>query len=152
MKIKINNKQFFFFNKFIIQRNLDSVASSFSFLANFNTENNDHKELFKPLSFQDIEIFDNEDKLLLTGTLVNFNFNSTSKPHLVKVSGYSKAGVLEDSNIPHSAYPLESINRSLEDISTRLLNIFGINLIIDDSVKPDAALIYPKSIASPTSP
>ena len=149
MKIRINNKTFFYFNNFAVQLNLDSVASSFSFIARFNPDNKDHKILFKPLSYPKIEVFKNDDTLLLTGVIVDHVFNSDQNPHLVKLSGYSLGGVLEDSTIPYAAYPLESINRSLKDISRRLLKLFNLSLIIDINVLIDANLIYPKSVASP---
>lgn len=150
MKIKINNKIFFFFNNFAVQMNLDAVASSFAFVARFNPDNKDHQVLFKPLSYPKIEVFTDDDRLLLTGEIINHDFNSQDAPELVKMSGYSKGGVLEDSNIPYSAYPLESNNRSLKDISERLLKIFDLKLKIDSSVTNDANLIYQKSVADPT--
>lgn len=150
MKIKINNKKYFSFNNFSVQLNLDAVASSFSFVAKFDPDNEDHKVLFKPLSFPKIEVFKDDDTLLLTGLIVTHEFNSTAKPSLVKVSGYSTGGILEDVNIPYSAYPLESINRSLKDISVRLMDLFNVSLVIDSSITNDANLIYKKSVASPS--
>lgn len=150
MKIKINNKIFFFFNKFSVKLNLDTVASSFSFVAKFNPENEDHKILFKPLSYPKIEIFKDDDTLLLTGYIINHIFNSNENPELVKLSGYSLGGVLEDCSIPYSEYPLESINRSLKDISEKLLNKFNLKLIIDENASKDANLIYKKTSASPS--
>lgn len=150
MKIRINDKIFLYFNNFAVQLNLDSIASSFSFVARFDPDDINHKILFKPLSYPKIEIFKDDDTLLLTGVIVNYEFNSQSTPDLVKLSGYSSAGILEDVNIPYSAYPLESLNRSLKDIATRLLNLFNLKLIIDSSAVNDANLIYEKSVASPT--
>jgi prophage tail gpP-like protein len=150
MKIKINDKTFFFFNNFVVQMNLDSVASAFSFVARFNPNNVDHKILFKPLSFPKIEVFTDNDVLLLTGEIIDHDFNSQDAPDLVKISGYSKGGVLEDCNIPYSAYPLESNNRNLKEISEKLLKIYSLQLIIDSSVVNDSKLIYAKSVASPT--
>lgn len=150
MKIKINNKTFLFFNNFAVKLNLDSVASTFSFVAKFNTEDKDHKLLFKPLSYPKIQIFKDDDTLLLTGVIIKHDFNSDKNPDLVKVSGYSKGGILEGVNIPYSAYPLESINRSLKDITKKLLNLFDLKLIIDSSVTNVTNLIYAKSVASPT--
>lgn len=150
MKIKINDKTFFFFNKFAVQQNLDSVASSFSFVARFNPNNPDHKVLFKPLSYPKIEVFKDDDTLLLSGNIINHDFNSLGSPELVKLSGYSFGGVLEDCNIPYSSYPLESLNRSLKDITEKLLQLFDLNLIIDVSVVNDVGLIYKKTVAQPT--
>lgn len=150
MKIKINNRLFFFFNNFAVSRELDSVASIFSFVARYNPNNPSHRELFRPLSYPKIQVFDDNDKLLLTGKIIKWDFSSTENPELAKLSGYSTAGELEDCTIPYSAYPLESNNRSLKDIAEKLLQPFGLNLIIDPSVQNDANLIYKKSVASPT--
>lgn len=129
---------------------LDSVASTFAFVARFNPDNEDHKLLFKPLSYHAIEIFKSDNTLLLTGTILIHEFNSNDAPELVKISGYSKCGILEDVNIPYSAYPLESNNRTLKEISERLFNLFSIKLIVDASVLNDVNLVYGKSIAEPT--
>lgn len=150
MKIRINNKIFLFFNNFAVKLNLDTVASTFSFIAKFNPDNADHKLLFKPLSFPKIEIFKDDDTLLLTGEIIDHDFNSIENPDLVKVSGYSKGGKLEAVNIPYSSYPLESINRTLIEITERLLKPFDLELIVDPGVLDDANLIYKKSIADPT--
>ena len=102
MKIRINNKKYFSFNNFSVQLNLDAVASSFSFIAKFDPDNADHKILFKPYSFPKIEVFKSDDTLLLTGVIVTHEFNSTAKPDLVKVSGYSTGGILEDVRVKTS--------------------------------------------------
>lgn len=133
MKIKINKKEFLFFNDLNINMKLDSVASTFSLNARFDPENEEHKKLLMPGSYHTVQIFDNEDVLLFTGTILNTEFVSSSKPSLVSVSGYSLAGILEDCNIPVSAYPLESINRSIRDIVTRLLNVFKLGLVIQNT-------------------
>jgi prophage tail gpP-like protein len=150
MKIKINNKDYLFFNNFRVSLKLDAVASAFSFVAKFNPNNAQHKELFKPLSFNKIQVYKDDDELLLTGYIVDIDFNSTAAPQLVKVSGYSLGGVLEDSNIPYTSYPLESIKRSLADISKKILDDFSLNIVIDNSVSREMALIYDKSTAQPT--
>jgi prophage tail gpP-like protein len=149
MKVRINNSRFLFFNNFAVSQNLDSVASAFSFVARFNPDNADHRLLFRPLSYPKIEVFTQDDILLLTGTIVKNDFNSTEAPQLVKLSGYSSAGVLEDCQIPYSAYPLESNNKSLKDIAENLLELFDLKLIVDASVSNEANAIYKKSVAQP---
>ena len=150
MRIKINGNQYLFFNSLKISLSLDSIASTFSFVARFNPENENHKKLFKPLSYQKVEIFNDADVLIFTGTIINHSFNSDSNPNLVNVSGYSLAGILEDCTTPVKNYPLESTSRSLKDISERLCGLFGIKVVIDSSVGNDANRIYKKSVASPT--
>lgn len=150
MKIKVNGSEFLFFNDITIAMVLDSVASAFSFSARFNPNNDQHKELFRPLAYPTVEIYHNDGRLLLTGTVLNQNQKSTAEPNLTTLSGYSLPGVLEDSNIPLSAFPLESLKRSLKDIASKLLGIFSLKLIIAPNVLNDANGIYEKTSAEPT--
>lgn len=150
MKIKINGTYIKFFDEVRISLSLDSVASTFSFVGRYNPDNPLHRKVFKPLSFSKVEIFNDEDQLLLTGTIINHNFNSEARPELWSLSGYSRAGVLEDVNIPYHLYPLESLQRNLKDITERLIAPFGIKLVIDPSVSNDAGTVFEKSVASPS--
>lgn len=150
MRIKINGNNYLFFNQLNIDLKLDSIASTFSFVARFNPNNENHKKLFKPLSYNKVEIFNDADNLIFTGVIVNHSFASGSTSNLVNVSGYSLPGILEDCTIPVRNYPLESTNRSLKDISERLCGLFGVKVIIDSSVGNDANRVYKKSVASPT--
>ena len=149
-KILINGQRVTFFNAINITLNLDSIASTFSFQCRFNPENDLHKELFKPLQYHKVEIFSSESKLMLTGTILNHSFSSDKDVNLVSISGYSICGILEDVTIPLSAYPLESLNRSLKDIATRLCGLFGVGLIIDSSVASLANQVFETTAASAT--
>lgn len=148
MRVKIDGMFYDFFNEVTLSKSLDSVASSFSFSAFFDPENPVHKELFRPLSFRKVELYD-EDALLLTGTITNHTFNSKATPDLVVVSGYSTGGVLEDCTIPYTAYPLESLNRTLKEITLRIIKYFGLTLIIDKTVTKECNQIIVKSVAGP---
>lgn len=147
MKIKINGLYYLHFNDVVLASSLDSVASTFAFTAKYDPANAQHRELFKPLSFHKVEMFDDDDKLLFTGEIVNNGFKSSAVPELVTLSGYSFGGVLEDCTIPYGAYPLESLDRSLKEIAERLLKYFGLKLIIYDNVKAECNQIYTKSVA-----
>lgn len=129
MKVKINGKNLEHFTDISLKRSLDSIASTFSISVRFNAENDDHKELFKPLQYFDIQIYSDSGELLFTGTILNHAFKSDSGFNLAVLSGYSKCGILEDVTIPPSMYPLESINRSLKDIAEKLCNAYGIKII-----------------------
>lgn len=150
MKVKINGQYITFFDEVIYSLTLDSVASAFSFVGRYNPNNPLHRKTFKPLSYAEVEIFNNQDKLLLTGTIINHSKASKQTPDLWRLSGYSKAGVLEDSNIPYSQYPLESNRRSLADISNRLINPFGLSLVIDPSVSRQVNTIFENTVAEPS--
>ena len=150
MKVKINDRFFYAFDAITINYKLDSVASAFSFKARFNPDNEFHKEIFKPLQYQKVEIFDDNDNLKLTGIALNTSLASASTRELQSISGYSKSGILEDVNIPFSSYPLEKNNVSLNDIVKTLLSPFALSYSVDSSVLNDMNLNYNKTTASPT--
>lgn len=150
MKIKINGKYYDFFNDVTIQTSLAAVASTFSFTAKYDPVNPVHKELFRPLTYFPVIFYDDDDdRLLATCTLIQHRFNSEAAPNLTLFSGYSHGGVIEDCQIPPKAYPLESNNRTLNEIATRLLNLFNIKLIIYDSAIKECNQVIEKSVAKP---
>ena len=145
ISVKIDNKSFDLFESFSMDSNLDSVASSFQISLKYKSEDD---SVFTPLSFKNIKIFDDQ-KLILNGTIINHSFQSDAQTNLVVISGYSVAGILEDCTIPYSLYPLESINKSLDEICKKILPYFGVDYIIDSSVSHEMSLVFTKSIANP---
>ena len=129
-RISIDGKNVNHFTAGSITLKLDSIASTFEFSSRFSAQNKEHQEMFKPLQYKSVEIFNSQDKLIFTGTILNHRFKSNSGRELVVISGYSKSGILEDVTIPVSSYPLESTNRSLKDIAERLCGLFGIKVLI----------------------
>lgn len=152
MKVRINGKNIFFFTTGKITLKLDSIASTFEFSAFFSPQKIEHQEIFKPLQYHDVEIFNSQDKLILTGTILNHVFDSDKNRNLVHISGYSKSGILEDVTIPPSDYPLESNQRSLLDISNRLGGLFGIKTKVFRGLTNlvSTAVISPKGIKEKT--
>lgn len=150
MRLKINGTYYKYFSGLTINLKLDAIASAFAFNVRFNPENELHRKIFSPLSYSKVEIFNDVDNLIFTGIIVNHSFVSDSKPNLLGLSGYSLPGVLEDVTVPVKSYPLESINRSLKDVAERLLGLFDLKLIIDESATNAANSVYKKSVASPT--
>ncbi len=129
MKVLINGRITENFTALSITRNLDSIASTFNLKVRFNPENDDHKELFKPLQYHKIEIFKDDGVLLFTGVILGHAFESDSTFNLLAISGYSLSGILEDVTIPPSMYPLESTGRSLKEIANKLCNAYGIEVV-----------------------
>lgn len=134
-RINIDGKECSFFTAGSITLKLDSIASTFEFASRFSAQNKEHQEMFKPLKYKEVQIFNSNDKLIFTGTILNHRFKSNSGRELVIISGYSKTGILEDVTIPVSSYPLESTNRSLKDIAEKLCGLFGIKVLISDQAK-----------------
>lgn len=150
MKIKIGGSFYKEFNGLSVSTNLNSVASTFAFSGFYDKENKDHRKIFRPLSFLDCDMYNDNDQKFITGKIISHSFNSQNVKNLVVLSGYSNGGILEDCSIPFESYPLESIGRSLKDISERLLKYFNIGLIIDKSVQNECGLIYEKSCGEPS--
>lgn len=150
MRITINGVDCEHFTGVSINRKLDSIASTFSFTARFNPENDQHKELFKPLQYHEVKIWNDQKQLVLTGYILNHKFMSDSKNNLVAVSGYSKCGILEDVRIDPKYYPLEANNSSLRDILEKICKPYGIGFIIDPSVKNGVSRSFEKVVAQPT--
>jgi prophage tail gpP-like protein len=150
MRVKVNGNIFVYFNEVTISTTLDTVASTFSILARYDPDVPGHRELFTPLSYASIVFYnDDSDRPLSTGTIVRWIKKSGPEPNMWQISGYSKPGVIEDCQIPYNMYPLESNNKSLKQITERLLKPFGINLIVYDIVKKECDQIIEKTVARP---
>lgn len=147
MKLRINNKEFEFFNDFTLTLNYNNVASTFSFRAFFDPLNTDHRGLFKPFTYPRIQVRSDEGELLLTGFVVNNTFTDSSKDELVTLSGYSLPGVLEDCEIPIELYPLQSDGKTLKEITEAIIRPFGLNLVISSDVSDRANQVYEKNVA-----
>jgi len=144
--VKINGRSYENFQDLEISKTFDSAASTFSFNGKFDTNNAAHRRIFKPLTYNKVEIFD-DSTLLLTGTILSHRFSPSSNDELVPVSGYSLPGVLGDVSVPPEKYPLEVNQKSLIDITKNLIDKFNIGLVVDPSVSDDANKLYEKSTA-----
>jgi len=135
MRIVIDGKNINYFTNGSITLKLDSIASTFEFSTLFDPQKEEFQELFKPLQYKEILVYNSKDKLILTGTKLNHRFISDKNRNLVIISGYSKSGILEDVCIPPDKYSLESNKKSLKDIATQLCGLFGINVVVSDQAK-----------------
>ncbi len=151
MKIRIAGKYWQHFNNFTLSSMLDAVASTFSVEAGpYDPSDAQQVALFKTLTYPKIEFFNDEGNLMSTGTVVSHKKRSSPEARqMVKMTGYSLGGVLEDCHIPYEMYPLESNNRSLKEIAERLLGWFGLKLIVYDSASRAANEVIETSVAEP---
>src|SRR5690606_3776129 len=133
MKIIINNKTYLNSSSISISRSLDSVASTFSISAYFDPNNKEQVAALLPLQYQDIVIKDYNDNVLLTGTCLNTSKSDASESSLVGITGYSKCGILIDSNVPVNVNSLQSTGLSLKEIVEKLIQPYDLKLIIDDN-------------------
>jgi prophage tail gpP-like protein len=145
--LKIGNKKFDHYNEVSVLLNYDSVASSFSFSVYFDPDNAEHKAIFKPGSYQAVTI-EHDGETLITGTLLVPEFNDGPVVEPLVLSGYSKTGVLEDCEIPQSAYPLQADGLTLKQIAEKILKPFKLKLVVDSAVSSAANSKYTTSTAS----
>lgn len=147
LRVIINDKELKEFNSVTLALKYDSVASTFSIKSGFDSDNEDLKKLFKPLSYQRVEIWTQDDKLL-TGTVTKTTINSEANPGGITITGYSKTGVLMDCEIPEESYPLQQKNKSIKDIITTIISPFGLELHVNNNVKELANTIVEDITAS----
>lgn len=130
---RIRNYKITFFNDFTLSLKYDSVGSAFSFTFKFNPKNPEHKEVMCIGHYHLCKVTHNGETLL-TGYILSQDFNSSPVPEMVTISGYSLPGVLEDCEIPTKLYPLQSDGLSLRNIAQKLIQPFGLQLVVDSSV------------------
>lgn len=153
--LKIDNKEFTHFSNVDVNLELNSIASTFNFNGFFDINDRILKKLFTPLSYLPCEVWaiDQENNVrekLITGTALSHQFAIQRTKQLTAVSGYSKTGVLEDSNIPIESYPLQYDGLGLDQIALKLCNQFNLQLFIFDNAKKDAAKPFELTKAEPT--
>jgi len=135
MKLTINDKDFTHFVSFDITLTHNAVASSFTFTG-LNRMIPDY------LTYPKCEIFDENDQLLLSGIIISQQQKLSSTSELFSVSGYSKAGILEDCNLPKELYPLQNNNLSLKEISDKILSFYDIEFSYTENVAIDFTKNY----------
>lgn len=127
-KVLINNQEFTRYTRLNFQLTYDAVASSFTIEADNNPA---FKELFRPLAYHPVKVYAENGEILLTGVITNHEKISQSDVAVVQMSGYSKPGILLDVNSPTSNYPLQDDGKSLKDIFKRVIEPFGITLLVN---------------------
>lgn len=137
MNLKINHRlgivDVGFFNDFEVNLKYDSVASTFGFSFYFDPKNQQHAEMACVSHFHEC-ILQHNGETLITGYMLSNIFTQSAQKQLVKVGGYSKPGVLEDSDIPTKRYPLQADGKTLRQITTNLISDFKLKLKVDGSV------------------
>lgn len=120
------------FSGFTLNMKYDSVASTFGFEFYFDPKNKQHSEMACVSHYHEAIVEHNGQKLL-TGYILSNEFSLEPKKQLVKFGGYSKAGVLEDCEIPLDI-PLETNGLSLREIVEKLIKPFTFGFVISGDV------------------
>jgi prophage tail gpP-like protein len=107
MRLVISGKQFSNFKSYEVNLTFNKIASDFSFSAQYSF-------LDRLIDYPPCEIYNDSNQLLIRGTILPPTTRSSPMPEVITVKGYSSPGVLEDSNIPVSLYPLQFDGMNLE--------------------------------------
>lgn len=142
MRLLVGNKDYLYFSDWNITLKFNSIAHVFSF--NAKRELTDYI-----LDYPECKIYDDNDDLLLTGTVFAPVLKTTPKPEFIRYTGYGLAGVLEDSKIPKSLYPLQFDNLSLAQITEKLLGPFNLGYNFLSNVAGDLDKKYTKLTIEP---
>lgn len=155
MELKINHRvkngvvNVLYFNDFEVNLVFDSIASTFGFDFFFNAYNREQAEIACVSHFHECTLI-HEGETLISGFLLSQSFPLSAQKEYAKFGGYSKTGVLEDSNIPPDLYPLQTDGLNLAEIAKKLTARFKIKVIVDPLVQSDMAKVIPKTTAEPT--
>lgn len=147
MILKINGKQFDHFNQLIIDLKYNAVASTFDIKFFFDPDL--HKDLHDFRKFPLVSIEHNNERIL-TGRIISHVLPRSAAKKQNTVAGYSLAGILEDTNIPLSLFPLQTDGNTLKGLCEDLSKPFGINVVVDAAVAEDAGGSFEQITADET--
>lgn len=165
MILKINdrftNRSISYFANVNVDRKYDSFASTFQLSYYFDPTNQEHIEFSCVSHYHICTLIDDSGKTILTGYIISIDFEDKSSPVLVRISGYSLPGVLEDCDIapvvpekfmrntkePLMPYALQFYNLTLAELARNLVAPFGIKIIIDSSVVDEMNTKYEETEA-----
>jgi prophage tail gpP-like protein len=128
VSISIAREEFRFWQEIEFTRSIDTHPT-FGLLAPFEAERQEFREIFRPFSFQPVSIALG-GRLLFTGTLMGVEPRLSPESRTVAVSGYSRAAVLQDSDIPANLVPLQTEGLTLRHIAERIAGEFGLDVIM----------------------
>lgn len=124
ISILIDNNLFSFFTEYSITFDIDTF-DTFSFSAPFDDSLKIYRDSFRPFSYKSIIVYYGKN-LIFTGILLAPESSTFPDKKELSITGYSKPGILNDSMMPISSFPLEFNNQTLEQITTVCLKPYGI--------------------------
>jgi prophage tail gpP-like protein len=129
--IQIDGEDFEYFTSINIDDSFDKITE-FSFKFPFDPDDEVIKEKFKPFSQNEVIIFVGNEKLT-TGYITTLEPSSTENSSGLAVSGYAKCGIMFDSYMPSSSFPLSFDGLNLQEIAETLAEPFGIRVDFSES-------------------
>lgn len=136
VSVKIGERQFRYWEQIEIRRSLDNF-STVELSAPFEPAEEDFRELFRPFTYKDIQVYV-DDGLLFTGQLIGVEPRATAQSTTVRCSGYALPAVLSDSTPPASEFPIEYGDHTLLQIAIALAQPFGITVVVQEGTEMGA--------------
>lgn len=131
----IAGESFRHFDNLELTKSIDTYSTA-SFTAPFEADRKEFRRLFRPFSFNSVNVLVDE-KVRLTGELVHVLPRIEPDSSTVEVSCYSLPATMNDCCPPATAYPLEFSGMTLLQIAQTIASKFGIVAQIDENVPQD---------------
>lgn len=127
-----DGKKFTGFTGYTVVCSVDTF-DAFSFSSVWDAENKDLRELFRPFSYKECEVYFDGD-LIFRGRLLPAVPSVQPDSKTITVQGYPLCGVLNDSTLPDSLYPPEYNDLDLKQIAVNIAGAFGVNVLVKTDV------------------
>lgn len=143
--IRQDGRVFRFFTSMALTRSMDSF-DRLTMGAPFQPDNAAFRSAYTPMTFRRTELF-------VGGVRQYTGLNISAPPRVavngrtVSANGYALAGVLHDSNMPSSSFPLEFDDMDLRGISRALCKPFGLSPVFSSDPGP---IFSPRVALAPT--
>lgn len=142
--LSIDGERFRFWQSMTLTRAIDTM-DTLEFTAPFEVDNEAFKNIFVPFKFKDVSVSVGGIALFKGVMLVPIPRLEANRKS-VTVSGYSLPGVLNDCNIPASAFPLEFNGQGLKDIAKTIAGHLGLSIEFEEQQGP----VFERVAADPT--
>lgn len=144
------NRKVDYFNRFSMTLTHNAIASPFGFEFYFKPESQRHIESFCVSHYHPCYV-EHLGERIITGNIIDHNFDDSPVEEIKSIAGYSRPGVLEDCNIPPTIYPLQSNGLSLKQIAQKLIRPFtDLEMVVDPAVESRMNKALDSSDASET--
>jgi len=158
---RFTNRRVSYFTNVSIDLKYDAFASTFQLAYYFDPANKEHVEFSCVSHYHICTLLDDSGKRILTGYILSIDMDDSSTVTLVRISGYSLPGVLEDCDIaptvpaqftrglknPLLPYALQFYNLTLKQLAENLVAPFGIKVVIHPSVATEMNTKYEETEA-----
>lgn len=121
-----DGKRFTGFTGYTVVCSVDTF-DAFSFSSVWDAENKDLRELFRPFTYKECEVYFDGD-LIFKGRLLPAVPSVQPDSKTITVQGYPLCAVLNDSTLPDSLYPPEYNDLDLKQIAENIAGAFSVNV------------------------